>query len=417
MFGWLRYSDNGSCVRTTRRVLLAIPSYRGGGAERVVTTLARRLAREQFEVHLVVVQNEGPLGDDLPPDVIRHSLDRRRVSQAALPLLRLVRQLQPDVLLTSTSHLNVLAGMLRPFFPHCTRLVVRETGVLATSLATWRAGRIFQPLLAAAYRQADRVIGQSEFAIDEIHNLFSVPKDRLVRIANPVEIDRIALVQQTASPSPFLSGPGPFLLGVGRLGPEKGFDRAIRSLPPLKQTHPHSQLWIIGEGSERDSLQQLAHHLGVADSVFLPGFQPDVARWMSHADLFVLSSRTESLPNVLLEAVACQCPVVSLEHPGGTPEVLASLGLSDRWVASLDPWLPRWFTRPEPQVHQRLTEHYHWQHIVSEYEQLFAAVSLPQPATSGQQSAISNSLLMTAGQRSRLLPVVPHESPELRDAA
>ena len=372
MFGWLNSTKQVPLAETPLRVLLAIPSYRCGGAERVITTLARRISRERFDVHLVVVQDEGPLSDSLPSDVTRHALRCQRVSQAGIPLLRLVRNLQPDVVLTAASHLNALAGMLRPLFPKRTRLIIRETGVLATSLAAWRAGRWLQPLLGAAYRQADCVIGQSEFALNEIHQLFSVPRKRLKRIANPVEVDQLARDTTIGTPSPFPSGPGPDLLGVGRLGPEKGFDRAIQALPALLQTHPHAQLWIIGEGAERAALRQLAVELGVGDRVLMPGFQTDVSRWMSHADLFVLSSRTESLPNVLLEAVACGCPVISLEHPGGTREVLESLGLTDRWVSSLTPWNDHWFSRPLPIVRERLVQQYHWQRIVSEYEQLFA---------------------------------------------
>lgn len=371
MFGWLRSTHHDARSHSQLRVLLAIPSYRGGGAERVVTTLARRLSRKRFEIHLVVVRNDGPLGDSLPVDVTRHSLDCSRVSKSALPFLRLIRQLQPDIVLTAASHLNALAGMLRPLLPKRTRLVIRETGVLATSLAVWRAGRIFQPVMAAAYRQADCVIGQSAFALHEIQEQFSVPPARLKRIANPVEVDQHQPLAIAATPSPFPAGPGPFLLCVGRLGPEKGFDRAIQALPVLKQTHPDAQLWIVGEGTERASLRKLAEDLGVGESVHLPGFQSDVARWMSHADLFVLSSRTESLPNSLLEAVSCECPVIALEHPGGTREVLTSLGLADRWVTSLTPWNEDWFARPAADVRARLIEQYHWQQIVSEYEQLF----------------------------------------------
>ena len=278
---------------------------------------------------------------------------------------------------------------------------------MATSLVTWQTGRVLLPVLAAAYRQAERVIGQSEFALNELQELFSVPRHRLIRIANPVEVDRLAQAQEGDSPSPFPAGPGPFLIGVGRLGTEKGFDRAIRALPALLRTRPDAQLWIIGEGSERASLLRLAVELGVERSVFLPGFQEDVARWMSHADLFVLSSRTESLPNVLLEAVACRCPVISLEHPGGTREVLTSLGLEDRWVTSLESWNPTWFTRPQPQVHQRLTDQYHWQRIVAEYEELF------REAVSDQPSPVSKpkSLHSRASEPSCQLSVVSEAGP------
>lgn len=384
MFNWLRSSEDASSRGKPLRVLLTIPSFGGGGAERVITTLARRLNRSRFEVHLAVVNNTGPLRDNLPADIVRHSLDRQRVSQAAIPLLRLVRKVQPDVLLTASPHLNMLAGMLSPLFPRKTHLVLRETSVLARSLAAWKTGRLLLPLLAAAYRRADRVIGQSEFATQELHDVFSVPWEQLISIANPVEVSDPAEPQPLASTSPFPEGGGPHLLGVGRLHPVKGFDRAIQALPSLLQTHPQAQLWLIGEGNERARLQSIAQDLGVADHLFMPGFQTDANRWLAHADLFVLSSHSESLPNALLEAVASGCPVISLQHPGGTQEAITTLGLADRWVESFVPWNDNWFNRPSPEVRERLIQKYHWQQIVSEYEQLFEDIT---GHTKSQQAA------------------------------
>ncbi len=100
------------------RVLLAIPVIEGGWCRaRVVTSLARRLSRDRFDIHLAVIEDDGPLGQTLPDDVTVIACPVAGLSQAALPFLRLVRQLRPQVVLTAASHLNALAGMLRPAFP------------------------------------------------------------------------------------------------------------------------------------------------------------------------------------------------------------------------------------------------------------------------------------------------------------
>lgn len=380
MFYWPKSTESVVADSHRMRILLAIPSLGGGGAERVITTLARRFSRDRFDIHLMVAKNTGPLRNDLLEDITLHSLDRDSISQAAWPFLKLVRKLRPRVVLTAATHLNVLAGAVKTLFPRETRLIIRETSVLARSLATLsKTAQIFEPLFASAYRRADCVITQSSFALDEVRERFSVSPDKLIRIANPVDLDHMGQPHQNDSTSPFPAGPGPRLLAVGRLSPVKGFDRAIQALPALLQSHPGAQLWIIGEGHERSSLRQLAEDLGVSGNVFMPGFQHDVSRWMSHADLFVLTSRSESLPNVLLEAVGSGCPVIATHHTGGTQEVLDSLGLSNRWVTSLAPWSPEWFTPLSKSVRERLVQLYHWKQIVREYEQLLLRV------TSGEQ--------------------------------
>jgi len=265
--------------------------------------------------------------------------------------------------------------MLRPAFPANTRLIIRETGVLETTLATWRTGRLLKPAIAMSYRQADCIIGQSSYAIEEIQAQFGVDRHRLLRIANPVDVDGLSPSLRHDTANPFGGwGPGPHVLCVGRLGPEKGFDRAIQAFPELRRPHPQAQLWILGEGAERSTLENLAGDLGMSSCVHLPGFQSDAARWMSHADLFVLSSRSESLPNVLLEAIACGCPIVALNQVGGTQEVLEDLGISERWLNSLVPWHESWFQCPEPALRQKLVDQFHWQRIVSEYEHLLEDV-------------------------------------------
>jgi glycosyltransferase involved in cell wall biosynthesis len=111
------------------------------------------------------------------------------------------------------------------------------------------------------------------------------------------------------------------LLGVGRLEPQKDFALLLRAFARIRRERA-ARLLILGEGRERPRLTQLAKALGVADSVDLPGFVPNPYAHMTRANLFVLSSRYEGLGNVVIEALACGCPVVSTDCPSGPAEVL-----------------------------------------------------------------------------------------------
>jgi glycosyltransferase involved in cell wall biosynthesis len=169
----------------------------------------------------------------------------------------------------------------------------------------------------------------------------------MVTIYNPVDLDEIR-ARAAAAPNPFEGqGVGPHLVAAGRISPVKGFDTLIRALPALHELHPDAELWILGEDrsankATRRQLEGLCHAHGVADRVHFIGHQDNPYPFFKHADLFVLSSRYEGLPNVLLECLGCGCPVIALDAPGGTREIMESTGQIHRLTAELD-WKLEWF--------------------------------------------------------------------------
>lgn len=115
-----------------------------------------------------------------------------------------------------------------------------------------------------------------------------------------------------AAPAEGLPDGRPRLLALGRLHADKGFDVLIRALARL----PGASLLIAGEGPEREALGRLAGELGVADRVFLLGWRADAGALLKAADLFVCSSRSEPLGNVVLEAWSAGCPVIAANADG-----------------------------------------------------------------------------------------------------
>jgi glycosyltransferase involved in cell wall biosynthesis len=110
-------------------------------------------------------------------------------------------------------------------------------------------------------------------------------------------------------------------MGVGRLNPQKDFGTLLRAFAALRRER-EARLIVLGEGEEREALARLAAELGVANDVDMPGFADNPYAHMSKAALFVLSSRFEGLPTVLVEAMACGTPVVATDCPSGPSEIL-----------------------------------------------------------------------------------------------
>ena len=356
---------------TKLRILFLLPSLEMGGAERVICHLLAALPRSRFEVHLAVLNGIGPLRQAIPADVRVHDLKTLRVSRSVFALLRLLWTLRPDRVLSTGSHLSVLIGMLRLLFPPGCRLVIREsTTVLQLGQSL---GGFLKHLAVVSYRLADSVIAQSLTGAMELREQLHLSDTRVTHIYNPVPFEHIDVTAKAAD-CPFPTGTaGPNILSAARLDPVKGLDRLIEAFRSLLRHRPSARLWIVGEGAERPKLERLIQSMGLQDSVHLVGFDANPWRWMRHADLFVLCSHFESLPNSLLEAIACRCPVVTLDVPGGTREIMEQLGLSSRIVNRLEEWKNEWFEWPDETVRRTAETLLGMEIIAEQYSRLLLA--------------------------------------------
>ncbi len=314
---------------------------RAGGAERVVSLLLRHLDPDQYDLHLALAQCQGPYLDQLPEYVTRHDLQAERVSRSLLPLVKTVRQLKPDVVMSSMSHMNVAATLVRPTWPRATRLVIRETATCDQILRTRRWGRLRAAFFAKQYRLADSIICQSQFMRQDLARNFALPGESMVVIPNPVDFHSIdSLKRMRSNPLPTS---GPNVVALGRLAPVKNHGQLLQAVPSLLEKHPTANVWLLGDGPMKPALMQLRRNLGIESHVHFAGFQDNPFPWLQHADLFALCSLSESSPNALLEAIACDCPTISTVHPGGTREIHERLGILPRIVDHLDAWSANWF--------------------------------------------------------------------------
>ncbi len=346
-----------------KRGLLVIPSLRGGGAERVMTLVANGLAARGFDMHLALCQKEGIWLQRLAADVVVHDLAAPRVRQAAWPLARLVRELHPRSVLATSSHLNTLAGLVRPLFPRGTALLLREVNInhFEPEMLAGMRGR----LMRRGYQAADRVICLADSMRGLVTRHLGVPDSKIVRIFNPLALSANGMSRPEREGDE--QSRGKRLVAIGTLEHRKGFDRIIDAFPRLLDRWPESSLTIFGDGVERAALESQIAGLGLANQVRLAGFQASAAAELRQADLFVLSSRFEGLPNVLLEAIAARSPYVVVDHPGGTRDVLDILGEQQRLTGDLSEWRPEWFEPVSDRVAAVAQEHFGFEAIVQQY--------------------------------------------------
>ncbi|MGE5324047.1 MAG: glycosyltransferase [Actinomycetota bacterium] len=297
-----------------KRVLFIVPAFtRGaGGAERVITTVLRHLDRSDLECHLAAVQSGTEFLKDLPDGIIIHKFGASRMRYAVPRMVGLIRRIKPETVVSTVVYANVLLILARPFLPRNTRLVIREAttpgGFLkyeATHPALWKF------FYRHVYPHADRIICLTDSMQQEFRDRFRIPAEKLVRIYNPV--DEASVRDYAGAKNNPYQGDGPNIVAAGRLRREKGFDLLIDALSRVRRHIPGAQLTILGEGPEGPELRRQACALALEPAVHFAGFQQNPWTYFAHADLFVLPSRLEGMPNALLEALALGTPVVATE--------------------------------------------------------------------------------------------------------
>jgi len=304
-----------------KRVVFLVPSLTGGGAERVIVTLLRHLDRQRFEPHLALVKATGPYLKDVPADVPIHDMKLSRVRYTLPAILRLTWKLRPHAVLSTIGHLNLALILATSFVPRRVRLLVRENTIPSARLLTDTGNpKLWEWLYRRFYRKADQIVCQSDFMLNDLAQQFGIPREKMVRIYNPVDVIRIRELAD-ARENPYV-GAGPHLVAAGRLSREKGFDVLIDAMKLVHEALPSARLTLLGEGPLETILKMQRDHMDLSDVVSFAGFQTNPWPYFKHADLFVLPSRCEGLPNAALEALALGTPVVAADCPGGVREIL-----------------------------------------------------------------------------------------------
>lgn len=302
------------------RVLFIIPNLEGGGAERVLVGLIRRISRASFEPHLALMNKRGVYLDDVPADVRVYDL-KKGSTLSFFGLQRriagMVRRIDADAVLTFINYSNIVALSSRRIYGWKCPVIVSERTTLGPSLKPQRFVSLKKFLVRGLYPQAEAVIAVSEGVKTDLIESFAVPKDKIEVIYNPLDIDRLRALAQEDGGGP----PASDIIAVGRLTGAKDYPTLLRAFRHVRMKRD-AHLVIAGEGEERGALQSLAVRLGVEGSVVWAGFVQNPYALMARSKVFVLSSAWEGFANVLPEAMACGTAVVATDCRSSPGEII-----------------------------------------------------------------------------------------------
>jgi glycosyltransferase involved in cell wall biosynthesis len=297
----------------------------GGGVQKGRVTLANALCERGIHVTCVLPEAKGPFLEQLSPDVTLVGLGTRNPIKLVLRLARWLRKAKPAALIASQQHAIVAALWARRLAGVDAFLIVVQHNTL-TELCRQSRRRSVRWLMPTAarlfFRWADQVCAVSRGVAEDLAAVTRIPLRKIRIVYDSTVTPRLAEQASVASGHPWFDAKDwPVILGAGALDWRKDFGTLIRAFARVRRTQP-ARLVILGDGDEHPVLEQLARELGIEADVDLPGYTMNPYAFMARADVFTLSSRVEGLSNVLIEALACGCPVVSTDCPSGPAEVL-----------------------------------------------------------------------------------------------
>lgn len=304
------------------RISVVTPRFALTGVPLAQIRFARALARRGHSVKLIVgfVDPAYELPKHIDIEIEVWGLPK--VRSMLLPLVRYLRTEKPDVVFSAEDHMNTvtliaaLVSRTMAKISGSSRVTPFDTYSNTPFTKRW----VLKHLTRLMMRRADSLTCVSKDMVDQYKRIFRNPPH--VCVYNIVDdADSRARMHELVEHPWFTDKSIPVLIAAGRLAPWKGFGDLIEAVALLSDSRS-IRLLILGDGPQRHELERLVDARGVRDCVELVGYVENPLKYFSRADVFVLSSLLEGLPNVLVEAMMCGCTPVATDCPTGPREVL-----------------------------------------------------------------------------------------------
>ena len=306
------------------KIALFLPNLSGGGAERITVYLAEGFAKKGFQTDLVLSQAIGPYLSQVSPDVNLVDLDVPRALLSVKSLAHYLRAKKPTAIISALNYTNLLALLAARLsgFRGKTIVTIHNQLTVPSEKSPSLKAKVIMSLMRRFYSIADEIVAVSNGVADDASSVLNLRRDRVKTIYNPVISDAVLARGKEMPNDDWLKTPGPpVALAIGRLHEQKDFPNLLRAFRHVRDKL-ECRLIILGEGPDRPELESLVRELKLENSVKLPGFVDNPYAYLNYANVFVLSSKWEGLPTVLIEALAFGKAIVSTNCKSGPDEIL-----------------------------------------------------------------------------------------------
>ena len=304
-----------------KKILIIIPNFEVGGAEKVHVNLANKWS-ENFNVAFVVMQKKGPLIEILNKNIQIFNTNNKRINELIFPLVKIFKNYKPDIVVTAMWPLTSVSLISKIFsFRKFDIYFVEHCKLSGGYLNDIKSNNFINKLIIrTTYRFAKKIICVSECVKKDLISITNLSSNKFSVIFNPVYFNKQIKFNENNYLN-FFKGARYKIIGVGTLKKQKDFKTLILSFALLIKKIDAS-LVIIGDGPEKNNLINLIKKLNIEDNVTLYGFDDNIYPWFKTADLYVHSAIYDGLPLTILESLLTGTPVVSTLSECGPEEIL-----------------------------------------------------------------------------------------------
>ncbi len=352
-----------------KKILIVLPSLRAGGAERILSFLAKNLNSSEFETRLLIIGFKNDCVYDINGvDVV--FLNKKRLLEGFLSIIKELLKYKPKIVISSIIHVNIFMGFMSIFLRK-TKFIAREASVMSVMSSYGKQKSFFNFLLKILYPRFSKIICQSSDMKEDLNKNYNISLERLSIINNPITLDYEFKKEQIGTTTVRF-------ITVGRLSKEKGHERILKNL--AKVTSYDFHYTIIGSGNLKINLENLTKDLGIFDKVTFISYSSKVFEELSKNHIFLQGSYVEGFPNAVLESCVAGVPIIAFDVPGGTKEIIKN-GLNGFLVQDESDFVSILNNEIDKVLQLNSEEIYHFAHkkfgsdkILSQYEELFNSV-------------------------------------------
>ncbi len=312
-------------MSSKKKITFAISTLTGGGAEGICINIANAFARSGWRVDLVVLNLKDEVYiDRISKDVNLIVLHVNNARYSIFPLMKYLYLKKPKTFLVFNHELAVVLVALRFILRLNIKIIARNISIFSYKIDEIKKkgfwGRfILLPLIKYFFKKVDHVINQSQNMQEDLVKLYPNLDSCSSIIYNPISTYIGEYINKNNLTKIKKKN---YLLCVGRLEPVKAIHYAIEGFAGIANQFPNLRLKIVGKGILEGELKQKAIDFSISNKVDFEGFQKDIIPYYLYAKATILTSQYEGYPNVLLESIAMNTPVVAFDCPGGTSEIV-----------------------------------------------------------------------------------------------